>query len=138
MNEYKFEELEIGQSESFDVTVTEKMMELFLSVSNDSNPLHNDLEFAKEHGFDNKVVYGLLTTSFISKLVGVLLPGKYCLIQGIETKFLKPVYVGDHLKIIGVVKDLHSSVKRATIDVTINNKDIKVVKAKVEVGFLKY
>lgn len=138
MNNYKFEDLKIGMSESFTVTVTEEMMKSFLELSDDENPLHNDEEFAKSQGYDSKVVYGLLTTSFISKLVGVLLPGKYCLLQGIDLKYAKPVYVGDILIVRGVVDELHESVKRLTVKVEVINQDEKkVVKGKVEVGFLK-
>ena len=138
MNEYRFEDLYIGKEEFFSVTVTEEMMKMFLELSGDSNPLHNDKDFAISQGYQNKVVYGLLTTSFISRLVGVLLPGKYCLLQGIDVKYAKPVYVGDILIVKGVVDELHESVKRAAIKVTIQNQDEKkVVKGKAEVGFLK-
>ena len=138
MNNYKFEDLKIGMSESFTVTVTEEMMKSFLELSGDENPLHNDEEFAKSQDYDSKVVYGLLTTSFISTLVGVLLPGKYCLLQGIDLKYAKPVYVGDILIVRGVVDELHESVKRLTVKVEVINQDEKkVVKGKVEIGFLK-
>lgn len=137
MNNYSFEDLKIGMSESFSVTVTEEMMKSFYELSGDVNPLHNDTQFAKDQGYEDKVVYGLLTTSFISKLVGVLLPGKYCLIQGIDLKYLKPVYVGNILIVKGIVDELHKSVKRATVKVEIINQDEKkVVKGRVEIGFL--
>ncbi len=138
MNEYRFKDLKVGQEEYFSVTVTEEMMRMFLELSGDENPLHNDEEFALDKGYHSKVVYGLLTTSFISKLVGVLLPGKYCLLQGIDVKYSRPVYVGDILIVKGVVDELHESVQRAVIKVSIQNQDEKkVVKGKVEVGFLK-
>lgn len=138
MNNYTFEELSIGQSESFEVTVTAEMMDSFLKISGDINPLHNDKNFAKEQGYADRVVYGLLTTSFISKLVGVLLPGEKCLLQGVEVKYLRPVYIGDKLLVTGVVDELHESVQRASIKVSISNQDNKkVVKGKAEVGFLK-
>ena len=138
MNNYKFEDLKIGMSESFSVTITEEMMDSFLSLSGDENPLHVDKEFALSQGYSDRVVYGLLTTSFISKLIGVLLPGRYCLLQGIELKYSKPVYVGDILIVRGVVDELHESVQRMTLKVEIINQDEKkVVKGKVEIGFLK-
>ena len=138
MNTYKFEDLKIGQTESFKVVVNEQMMNDFLNISGDNNPLHIDGEFAKKQGYNDRVVYGLLTTSFISKLVGVLLPGKYCLLQGIEVKYLKPVYINDELIISGTIDELHESVKRATVKVVIvNGTNQKVLKGKVEVGFLK-
>ncbi len=137
MNEYKFEDLKVGQEEFFTVTVTEEMMSQFLDLSGDENPLHNDAEFAMKQGYRDKVVYGLMTTAFFSRLVGVLLPGKYCLLQGIDVKYSAPVYVGDILIVKGVVDELHASVKRAVIKVFVQNQDEKkVVKGKIEVGFL--
>ncbi len=138
MNEYRFEDLKIGKEEFFTVTVTEEMMKSFLDLSGDTNPLHNDDEFAQKQGYQNKVVYGLLTTSFISRLVGVMLPGKYCLLQGNDVKYTKPVYVGDILIVKGIVDELHQSVQRAVIKIEIINQDEKkVVKGKAEIGFLK-
>lgn len=138
MNEYRFEDLYVGKEEYFTVTVTEEMMRSFLDLSGDTNPLHNDEAFAQSQGYQDKVVYGLLTTSFVSRLVGVLLPGKYCLLQGINAKYTKPVYVGDILIVKGTVDELHESVQRAVINFFIQNQDEKkVVKGKVEVGFLK-
>ncbi len=137
MNEYRFEDLKIGQEEYFTVTVTQEMMDSFLDLSGDTNPLHNDEGFALSQGYQNKVVYGLLTTSFLSRLVGVYLPGRYCLLQGIDVKYSRPVYVGDILIVKGIVDELHESVKRAVIKVFIQNQDEKkVVKGKAEVGFL--
>ena len=137
MNEYRFDDLKIGMSESFEVKVTKEMMNSFLSISDDTNPLHNDRDFAIDHGYEDEVVYGLLSTSFISRLVGVLLPGKYCLLQGVEVKYLRPVYIDDTLLVSGVVDELHESVQRATIKVVMLNQDNKkVVKGKAEVGFL--
>ncbi len=138
MNSYQFEDLKVGQAESFTVTVTEKMMQFFLSLSGDENPLHVDTDFAKDQGYQDRVVYGLLTTSFISRLVGVFLPGKYCLLQGIDLKYSRPVYVGDVLIVRGIVDEMHESVRRVSVKVEIINQDEKkVVKGKVEIGFLK-
>lgn len=138
MNNYRFSDLSVGQSVSFSVTISEQMMDSFLNLSGDENPLHCDLDFAITQGYKDRVVYGLLTTSFISKLVGVLLPGKYCLLQGIELKYTNPVYIGDILVVKGRVDELHESVQRMTLKVEIINQDEKkVVKGKVEIGFLK-
>ena len=94
MNEYKMSDLAVGMTESFSKKITAEMMEKFYEISGDENPLHRDAEFARTKGFEDRVVYGMLTASLISTLGGVYLPGKYCLIQGVETKFLKPVFIG--------------------------------------------
>ncbi|WP_104697216.1 MULTISPECIES: MaoC/PaaZ C-terminal domain-containing protein [unclassified Helicobacter] len=83
MKEYRIEDLFIGMQESFEVVLEEKHMNLFAEISGDTNPLHTQVEYAKSQGFVDKVTYGLLTTSFYSRLAGMYLPGKYCLLHGI-------------------------------------------------------
>lgn len=137
MNTYSIEDLSIGQIEKFQVAITEAMMSNFLEITQDTNPLHQDKKFAKEKGFSDKVVYGMLTASFISTLGGVFLPGRDCLIQSVEIKFVKPVFVGDTLTIYGKVTEIHETVQQVEIKVTIiNQEDKKVVKGKLKVGFL--
>ncbi|MBQ6560009.1 MAG: MaoC family dehydratase [Erysipelotrichaceae bacterium] len=139
MNNYRFEDLYEGLSVSFEETVTEEKMDAFRQISGDVNPLHMQKEFAQSQGYKDKVVYGMLTSSLLSRLVGVHLPGKYCLLQGMELKYLNPVYAGDTLTVKGTVYELHPSVKMAVIKALITNQDgVKVVRGKINVGFLRY
>lgn len=103
------------------------MMDKFRDISGDVNPLHNDTEFAKARGYEDRVVYGMLIASQISTLGGVYLPGKYCLIHGVEIDFARPVYIGDKLTISGTVKEIHESVRRLTIKFVIRNQTGKTV-----------
>lgn len=137
MNEYRFQDLQLGLTESFECTVTAEMMETFRRITGDINPLHKDTQYAKEHGFEDCVVYGMLSASFISTLGGVYLPGKYCLIQSVETKFVKPVFVGDVLTVSGTVKELNDTVQQAVIKVEIKRNAEKVVRGSLKVGFLE-
>lgn len=138
MNLYKFEDLQIGLTESFTHVITEDDMTRFNITTGDINPLHNDEEYAKEHGFAGRVVYGMLSASLISTLAGVYLPGKYCLIYQTETKFVSPVFIGDELTVSGTVKELYDTVRKAVIKVEIRNQDgKKVVKGELHVGFLE-
>lgn len=138
MNEYRFEDLSVGFEEHFKFKVTEDKMIAFRELTGDSNPLHSEDEFAKEHGFDSKVVYGMLSASLISTLGGVYLPGKYCLIQQVETKFVLPVFVGDELTVRGEVSELTESVRQAVIKVEIRNQiGKKVIRGILKVGFLE-
>jgi len=51
MNEYKFKDIKIGLLESFNTKINSSMMDKFLDISNDTNPLHVDKDYAKEKGF---------------------------------------------------------------------------------------
>ena len=137
MNEYKFSDIEIGLEESFEVKIDASKMDKFLDISNDINPLHVDSNYAKKKGFPGRVVYGLLPSSFYSTLVGVHLPGKHCILQGIDIQFSKPVYIGDALKISGKVSYINEAYKQIEIRAFITNQNNeKVSKATIKTGVL--
>lgn len=136
MRQYKYEELYIGDTASFEISITEKMQDLFREISGDINPLHSDKNFAVKKGFEDKVVFGMLTASFYSRLAGVYLPGINCLIHSIEVKFLKPIYIGENIEVSGKITDKNDTFRRLVIDAQIICNSAKVSKAKIKVGVL--
>ena len=136
MNAFTFDGIEIGMSASFDVNITMEMQQTFSMLSGDTNPLHCDAEYAQSQGYENCLVFGMLEASFYSRLVGVYLPGKYCLLQEIDTKFCAPVFIGDKLTISGCVISKHEVFQRIEIKAEIRNqKNIRVSKAILKAGF---
>lgn len=137
MNDYSYEEIEIGHKESFTVTITEEMMQKFLEITGDINPLHNDGDYAVSKGHSGKVVYGMLTGSFLSTLAGVYLPGKRSLIHEVTIKCAKPVYIGDTLTIEGKVDEKNDTFSLLVIKVSMKNQNgEKVCRATMQVGVL--
>ena len=135
MREYKYKDILVGQTESFTSIVTSDKMQKFKDISGDTNPLHTDYDYVKSLGYENNVVYGMLTASFFSTLAGMYLPGKYSLIQRVETDFVKPVFVGDVLTIEGVVIEKNDVFKFIVLKTTIkNNKGEKVCRGKMRIG----
>lgn len=138
VNNYCFDDLYIGMTEGFEVTITSEMMESFRNITGDINPLHTDAGFAGENGYDDKVVYGMLTSSFLSTLAGVYLPGKRSLIREVEVKLKKPVYVGDKLRIEGKVAEINSEFGIFTMKVSMTNEaGDKVLRGKMQMGVLQ-
>ena len=68
------EELQIGQSDTYERIVTEKDIEDFAKISGDNNPVHLDEDFAKTTIFKGRLPMGC-AASFISTTVGTKLPG---------------------------------------------------------------
>ena len=113
-----------------------KLEDIKLNMTGDINPMHSNKQFALNKGFNDKLVFGMLTASFFSTLVGVYLPGENCLFQECkDIKFHSPVFVGDTLKIKGEVIEIDDRFKRITIKVTIRNQnEKKVCSAKLIAG----
>lgn len=139
MNEYRFSEVQIGDRESFLYTIDETTMELFCRITGDENPLHTDLDYAKEKGYHENVVYGQLTAAALSTLAGMYMPGRLSIIHSIETKFLKPVFISKcPLEVIGTVKEKDERFKTITLKFEMFNKEQeKVCKGKMKIGFLE-
>lgn len=135
MNHYTLAEIKPGITESFTVTITSKMQETFTELTGDVNPMHLTDEYAKEHGYEHRLVYGMLTASFYSTLVGVYLPGEHCVFHENKTTFNAPVYEGDTLTVTGEVTEVDDRFGRVTIKAFIKNQDgKKVSRATLVVG----
>jgi 3-hydroxybutyryl-CoA dehydratase len=92
---FYLEDLEVGQSAEYSRAVTKAMIETFAEISGDDNPVHLDPEFAKTTIFKDCIAHGMLCASFISRVLGVQLPGPGTIYLGQNLKFKAPVKIGD-------------------------------------------
>lgn len=139
MNQYRFDEIKVGQTVEFLFDIDEYKMDMFRVLSGDCNPLHNDLSYAEQCGYQEKVVYGQLTAAALSTLAGVYLPGKYSLIHSIETSFVSPVFISKcPLRVLAEVKDKDERFSLITVKYNIFDTDrTKVCKGKMKIGVMK-
>jgi 3-hydroxybutyryl-CoA dehydratase len=122
LNEYSYNDIFIGQKESFKVKITESMVETFGNFSGDLNPLHMDIKFAESSSFKKRVVHGMLLSTFFSQLVGMHLPGKNALYFSQTLNFRAPCYIDDEIEIVGEVIEKSDSTKIITLTTSIFNK----------------
>ena len=135
MNAYRFDELAPGHTEQFTHVVTEDDMRRFCDVTGDISPIHVDEAFARARGHAGRVVYGMLSASLFSTLVGVYLPGETCLLHSVEAKFAKPVYIGDTLTVQGTVGEKNETFREITVKAVITNqRGERVVRGVVKAG----
>jgi len=139
VNHYTFEEIKIGTTANFEYELTKQKMRQFQAITGDINPLHIDLNYAKEKGFKENVVYGMLTSAILSTLAGVYLPGEKSLIHSVEINFLKPVFLSQcPLKIEATVTEKDERFSQITVKYTICNQlAVKVCKGTMKIGFVK-
>ena len=70
----------------------------FAKLSGDFNPIHTDTHFAKTKGFEAPLIYGLLLSSQMSRLIGQELPDSHAILTGIQMDFISPGFAGDNLE----------------------------------------
>lgn len=135
MIDYQWGDLALGISAQFDVLLTSEMLTAFAALSGDVNPLHTDEQFARDAGFPGRVVFGMLTSAFYSRLVGMYLPGKRALLHGIDLEFKAPAFVGDTLTVSGKISFLNEAYQRLELKARILNQEGKLIsKATIRAG----
>ncbi|MEH7345662.1 MaoC family dehydratase [Bacillus sp. JJ1532] len=98
-------ELYIGQQASCSKTITETDFVLFAGISGDFNPIHINSEYAKKTRFKQRIAHGLLTSSLLSQLLGVHLPGKGSVYMEQTIRFKFPVFIGDTITATATVQE---------------------------------
>jgi len=122
LNELSYDDISIGQQESFIIKITESMVEKFSNLSGDLNPLHMDNKFAESSSFNKRIVHGMLLASFFSQLIGMKLPGKHALYFSQTLNFRSPCYIDDQIEVVGEVIEKSDSTQIITVSTTIFNK----------------
>jgi len=115
---YAYEDLSVGMTEEFSKTISNGEILSFSEATGDDNPIHLDEEFAARGFFRRRVAHGMLTASFISTIIGTLLPGPGCVYLSQNLKFLAPVCIGDTVIARVVVEALMPENKCATLKTT--------------------
>lgn len=94
-----YDELNTGDTAAVTHRVTERDLILFATVSGDVNPVHLDEEFAAATPFKGRIAHGMLSGALISAAIACELPGPGSIYIGQEMRFLRPVRLGDEIRI---------------------------------------
>ena len=119
--------IKIGQKNTSFIKITKSHIEKFRTLTGDNNPIHLNKKFAQKHGFDKPIAYGLLTSSFLSKIIGSKLPGSGAVWTNCNLRFNKPVFVDDKLKIELTISQISLSLKMVKATIEIFNQDGEIV-----------
>jgi 3-hydroxybutyryl-CoA dehydratase len=124
---FKYDEIAVGATDSFSVTVNEKMVNDFAQLTGDENPLHTDAAYAEETKFGGRVAHGMLIGGLFSQLIGMHLPGKYSLYLSQALQFRNPVMIGAKVLIRGEVTHKSDASKTITLKMTATDENAKVI-----------
>ena len=137
-NGYFFEDLHIGQTAVLSKTVTEADILLYSAVSQDTNPVHLDEEFAAQTRFAGRIAHGMLSAGLIGAVLGTRLPGPGTIHLRQSLSFRAPVRIGQTVRAVVEITDLNLPRKSATLrtrclvkeDVVIDGEAVVLVPAR--------
>nr|WP_321462713.1 MaoC family dehydratase [uncultured Cohaesibacter sp.] len=111
-----YEDMQIGQKESFTHEVTESDISAFANLTGDHNPVHVDKAYGEASRFGGNIAHGLYTASLFSAILGMRLPGPGAIYISQSLQFKAPVRPGDAVTISATVREKNDKGRRVTLD----------------------
>jgi NAD(P)-dependent dehydrogenase (short-subunit alcohol dehydrogenase family) len=103
----------------FEVSVTEEQALQFAGISGDWNPLHTDRAYAEGTSYRRPVLHGAYSAGLISRMAGMHIPGRACLLHGIRLKFVAPILLPATLRVRGT--QVRDSAGEGMVNVQVND-----------------
>lgn len=116
-------ELPLGESIETEYIITDEQVRMFAEATGDRNPLHVDDDYASRSPFGRRVAHGVLLSGIVSGILGVQMPGLGTIAREMYSKFMKPVYIGDRVKVVAVVTERKEKLNLCKIDFKVSSQD---------------
>lgn len=99
VRDLSYESIREGTGVARQYTIAPEVYARFLEAFEDCSPIHVDDAYARERGFQGKVMHGAILNGFVSNFVGVHFPGRRALMLSVDLRYANPSYLGDVLEI---------------------------------------
>jgi len=109
------------------IRITKEHVSNFKKITKDNNSIHFKSNVAKKMGFKDKVIQGMLTSSFISKIIGNKIPGDGALWTGCNLSFYKPVYLNDIINFETEIENISTATKTLFLAIIAKNQNNEIV-----------
>ena len=123
LENFTFDELQIGQSAQLVRSLGLDDIRAFAAVSGDTNPAHLDAQYAANTPFHELIAHGMLEGALISALLGTQFPGPGTIYLDQSLHFARPVHVGDTLTVTVAVRSKDPVKKVVEMDCQIQNQN---------------
>ena len=114
-----FQRFEVGDTASLEQRVDPEAVARFSRLTGDDNPVHLDAGFAAAHGLPGPIVHGVLTTGYLSTVIGTLLPGPGALWLSSRLQFRAPVRVGETIRVEVRIRCVSPGTRVLVLDVEV-------------------
>lgn len=129
------EKVAIGNQVEFNKTIGETDIYMFAGITGDFARNHVDEDYMRRSGYGRRVAHGALMVGFMSTAsslfidkYGIVAEDEFAVSLGYDrVRFLKPVFIGDTIRVRYQTSSLDLERSRAVADVTITNQDGETV-----------
>src|SRR5262245_23023297 len=132
------DDFQVGDAFSYRTLVSDEAVRTFAELSGDKNAIHLDEAYAKSTRFGGRIAHGALLLAYLSKILGMDLPGPGAVYLSQTIEFLAPVLVGDEIEVAVRVEEvdrekrilvLSNAVRTAKGDAARGRSQVKLPKA---------
>src|SRR5690625_1485916 len=123
----KINELSIGETYTTTNKIEDKDLLLYLGLTNDSNPLYIQHDYASRTPFEKPVVPTIMLTGIVTSAASKYLPGPGSHVVEEYLKFPLPVYHYETINILLEVSEVKNEDNIITIQVEACNEEDEVV-----------
>ncbi len=130
MTALKFDSVRVGDELASFTTapISRHTLALYCGASGDHNPIHVDIDFAKQAGMDDVFAHGMLSMAYLGRLLTNWVPQQALRSYGV--RFAAITHVGDAVICTGKVTEKfeQDGEKRVRLELTTANQagDIKI------------
>ncbi|WP_088285280.1 bifunctional enoyl-CoA hydratase/phosphate acetyltransferase [Ideonella sp. A 288] len=118
-----FDEIQIGQTASMSRKLTMDDIELFATVSGNSNPVHLDKAFAADTRHHRIIAHGMWSGALVSGVLGSKLPGTGTVYLGQDLRFLNTIGVGETITATVTVVEKRAEQSVVVLNCVCTNQD---------------
>lgn len=122
-----FDEIEIGQSASMSRQLSMDDIELFATVSGNSNPVHLDPKYAASSRHQRIIAHGMWSGALVSGVLGSKLPGSGTVYISQDLNFQNTVGLGDVVTATVTVIEKHPESKAVILDCLCVNQSGEII-----------
>ena len=129
-----FEEMYAGRvfetAESFGYAA----MDRFAALSGDYSGIHTEPETAKRLGFRDRLQYGFLLASLLSRIVGTNFEHAVC--AAVSMDFVKPAIAGEHVDVRAEVTQVQEAMRSVVLKITMLSDHDVIARGRLTTVFL--
>lgn len=130
----KIDEITVGEKLQITEKIEDKDLLLYLGLTNDSNPLYIQHDYALETPFKKPIVPTIMLNGIITSAISKHMPGPGSHVREQNLIYLEPVYHNETIEILLEVQ--HIDITQKVVDIYVNaskDKNVQVLEGVIKV-----
>ena len=109
------------------IIITKKLVSQFRNLTKDKNPIHLDIKTANKYGYKKPIVYGFLSASFLSSIIGNDVPGPGSVWLDTNIQFASPVFENDEIIISSKILRISENSQLINLESIAKNQNSELI-----------